>query len=73
MMMMLLLQLLLLFFDDFDVDVDDYSCSDCLRICIINSCTSLFAGFAIFTYLGHMAAALDVPIEEVANSGKITE
>ncbi|XP_064632567.1 sodium- and chloride-dependent taurine transporter-like [Lineus longissimus] len=43
--------------------------SQCVLIAVINSGTSLFAGFAIFTILGFMAKQQGVPIEDVASSG----
>ncbi|RUS82915.1 hypothetical protein EGW08_009338 [Elysia chlorotica] len=43
--------------------------TDTLIVAIGNSCTSLFGGFVIFSYLGYMAAQLDVDIEQVVRSG----
>ncbi|XP_074836578.1 sodium-dependent proline transporter-like isoform X2 [Carettochelys insculpta] len=42
---------------------------DTLVIAIGNCCTSFFAGFAIFSVLGHMAWRKSVPVGEVADSG----
>ncbi|KAG6923621.1 solute carrier family 6 (neurotransmitter transporter, glycine), member 9 L homeolog, partial [Chelydra serpentina] len=42
---------------------------DTLVIAIGNCCTSFFAGFAIFSILGHMAWRKRVPVREVADSG----
>ncbi|XP_065253917.1 sodium-dependent proline transporter-like [Emys orbicularis] len=42
---------------------------DTLVIAIGNCCTSFFAGFAIFSILGHMAWRKKVPVGEVADSG----
>ncbi|XP_069825432.1 sodium-dependent proline transporter-like isoform X1 [Dendropsophus ebraccatus] len=42
---------------------------DTLVIAIGNCCTSFFAGFAIFSVLGHMAWKKKVPVGEVADSG----
>ncbi|NXE84270.1 SC6A7 protein, partial [Cochlearius cochlearius] len=42
---------------------------DTLVIAIGNCCTSFFAGFAIFSVLGHMAWRKQVPVGSVANSG----
>ncbi|XP_039373855.1 sodium-dependent proline transporter-like [Mauremys reevesii] len=42
---------------------------DTLVIAIGNCCTSFFAGFAIFSILGHMAWRKRVPVWEVADSG----
>ncbi|XP_068787041.1 sodium-dependent proline transporter-like [Struthio camelus] len=42
---------------------------DTLVIAIGNCCTSFFAGFAIFSVLGHMAWAKQVPVGDVADSG----
>ncbi|XP_069749766.1 sodium- and chloride-dependent neutral and basic amino acid transporter B(0+)-like [Narcine bancroftii] len=43
--------------------------TDAIIICIINCTTSVFAGFAIFSVLGHMAHRLNIPVSEVAKSG----
>ncbi|KTG18082.1 hypothetical protein cypCar_00029608, partial [Cyprinus carpio] len=45
------------------------SIRDCLWLCLLNSATSLVAGFAVFSVLGFMANAQGVSIEEVAESG----
>ncbi|XP_048349936.1 sodium-dependent proline transporter-like [Sphaerodactylus townsendi] len=42
---------------------------DTLVIAIGNCCTSFFAGFAIFSILGHMAWRKKVPVGEVADTG----
>ncbi|KAM6093577.1 sodium-dependent proline transporter-like [Chlamydotis macqueenii] len=42
---------------------------DTLVIAIGNCCTSLFAGFAIFSVLGHMAWRKQVPVGSVVDSG----
>ncbi|XP_077396553.1 sodium- and chloride-dependent GABA transporter 2-like isoform X2 [Festucalex cinctus] len=42
---------------------------DCLWLCLLNSCTSVVAGFAVFSVLGFMAHEQGVPISEVAESG----
>ncbi|XP_030055158.1 sodium-dependent proline transporter isoform X2 [Microcaecilia unicolor] len=42
---------------------------DTLVIAIGNCCTSFFAGFAIFSVLGHMAWKKQVPVGKVADSG----
>ncbi|XP_077421869.1 sodium- and chloride-dependent GABA transporter 2-like [Vanacampus margaritifer] len=42
---------------------------DCLWLCLLNSCTSVVAGFAVFSVLGFMAHEQGVPIAEVAESG----
>ncbi|KAI3366388.1 hypothetical protein L3Q82_000546 [Scortum barcoo] len=42
---------------------------DCLALCCLNSATSIFAGFVVFSVLGFMAHELDIPIDEVASSG----
>lgn len=42
---------------------------DCLALCCLNSATSIFAGFAVFSVVGFMAHDLNVSIEELASSG----
>ncbi|GFS19317.1 transporter [Elysia marginata] len=42
---------------------------DTLIVGLGNSLTSLFGGFVIFSYLGHMAAKLNVDVEGVVKSG----
>ncbi|XP_077396251.1 sodium- and chloride-dependent GABA transporter 2-like [Festucalex cinctus] len=42
---------------------------DSLWLCLLNSCTSVVAGFAVFSVLGFMAQEQGVPIAEVAESG----
>ena len=32
--------------------------------------TSIFASLAIYTFLGHVSKILDIPIEEIPNSGE---
>ncbi|XP_024148093.1 sodium- and chloride-dependent GABA transporter 2 isoform X2 [Oryzias melastigma] len=42
---------------------------DCFGLCCLNSATSIFAGFAVFSVLGFMAQDLDIPIEEIMSAG----
>ncbi|XP_077396249.1 sodium- and chloride-dependent GABA transporter 3-like [Festucalex cinctus] len=42
---------------------------DCLWLSLLNSCTSVVAGFAVFSVLGFMAHEQGVPVAEVAESG----
>ncbi|KAF5274143.1 hypothetical protein FQR65_LT04541 [Abscondita terminalis] len=42
---------------------------DCLVTTVVNSFTSFFSGFVIFTYLGYMSVKQGVSIEEVATDG----
>ncbi|KAG5837196.1 hypothetical protein ANANG_G00236720 [Anguilla anguilla] len=42
---------------------------DCFWLCLLNSGTSIVAGFAVFSVLGFMAHEQGVAIEEVAESG----
>ncbi|XP_067852723.1 sodium- and chloride-dependent neutral and basic amino acid transporter B(0+)-like isoform X1 [Heptranchias perlo] len=43
--------------------------TDTIIVCVVNCATSVFAGFAIFSILGHMAHIQDKPVSEVAQSG----
>ncbi|XP_069468965.1 sodium- and chloride-dependent neutral and basic amino acid transporter B(0+)-like [Ambystoma mexicanum] len=45
------------------------SYSDAILVCVTNCCTSIFAGFAIFSILGHMAHVSEKPVEAVVESG----
>ncbi|XP_062264122.1 sodium- and chloride-dependent GABA transporter 2-like isoform X1 [Platichthys flesus] len=42
---------------------------DSLWLCLLNSCTSFIAGFAVFSALGFMAQAQGIPINMVVDSG----
>ncbi|XP_049616193.1 sodium- and chloride-dependent betaine transporter [Syngnathus scovelli] len=42
---------------------------DCLVLCLLNSVTSIFAGFVVFSMLGFMALNLDVALEDIIHSG----
>ncbi|XP_070780036.1 sodium- and chloride-dependent GABA transporter 2-like [Enoplosus armatus] len=42
---------------------------DCLWLCVLNSCTSFVAGFAVFSALGFMAQKQGIPISMVVDSG----
>ena len=44
-------------------------CRDALLVSIINCGTSVFAGFAVFSLLGHMSFVTNRPVKEVADSG----
>ena len=46
-------------------------CRDSLWLCVLNSCTSFVAGFAVFSALGFMAQAQGIPINMVVDSGMI--
>lgn len=48
----------------------DNNCyKDAFTLCLLNSATSIFAGFAIFSVLGYMSYELGVSIKSVAESG----
>lgn len=42
---------------------------DAILTSCVNSLTSFYSGFVIFTYLGYMAAKMDKDIENVASEG----
>ncbi|XP_076014983.1 sodium- and chloride-dependent betaine transporter-like isoform X2 [Genypterus blacodes] len=42
---------------------------DCVMLCCLNSATSVFAGFAVFSALGFMAHELGTSVDEVALGG----
>ncbi|XP_019714511.1 sodium- and chloride-dependent neutral and basic amino acid transporter B(0+)-like, partial [Hippocampus comes] len=42
---------------------------DSVAICFVNHATSILAGFAIFSVLGHMSHSYQVPIGEVVKDG----
>jgi len=44
---------------------------DALIVCFVNCITSLFAGFAIFTVLGHMAHKLGNTVDKVVQSSEL--
>ncbi|XP_069380666.1 sodium- and chloride-dependent betaine transporter-like [Paralichthys olivaceus] len=49
--------------------VDNNCYRDSLWLCVLNSCTSLVAGFAVFSALGFMAQVQGIPINMVVDSG----
>lgn len=48
-----------------------FCCRDCLALCCLNSATSIFAGFAVFSVLGFMAHELNLSMHEVASAGEL--
>ncbi|XP_054480685.1 sodium- and chloride-dependent GABA transporter 2-like [Anoplopoma fimbria] len=42
---------------------------DCVALCCLNSATSIFAGFVVFSVLGFMAQDMGVSMEDVVSSG----
>ena len=45
---------------------------DCIIFACVNSGTSLYGGFVIFSILGFMAQKQGVPVDVVAKSGKLS-
>lgn len=53
-------------------DVDRLSVLDlrqAMTVCCVNSGTSVFAGFVIFSFIGYMAIQQGKTVDEVAQSG----
>lgn len=44
---------------------------DAVIVSFINCGTSVFAGFAIFSLLGYISYTTNVPVDKVADDGKI--
>ncbi|XP_075888313.1 sodium- and chloride-dependent betaine transporter-like isoform X1 [Nelusetta ayraudi] len=49
--------------------VKNNCCRDSLWLCVLNSCTSFVAGFAVFSALGFMSYKKGVPMDMVVESG----
>jgi len=47
-----------------------YVDSDTLLVVILDALTSIFAGFAIFSVIGHLAFTLNTSVDKVATSGQ---
>lgn len=43
---------------------------DCIALCVLNSSTSIFAGFVVFSILGFMSEQLGLPMEDIVSSGR---
>jgi len=48
------------------------TCSDTLIVVILDAVTSIFAGFAIFSIIGHLAHTLNTGVDQVVASGMFT-
>ena len=48
-----------------------YNFRQSLIVCAVNSGTSFFSGFAVFSVIGFMAKEQNKPISEVAASGEL--
>jgi len=48
------------------------TCSDTLIVVILDAVTSIFAGFAIFSIIGHLAHTLNTGVDQVVTSGMFT-
>jgi len=46
--------------------------SDAITVVTLDGVTSIFAGFAVFSTLGHLAHTLDTSVDKVATSGRYT-
>ncbi|KAI7797795.1 sodium- and chloride-dependent GABA transporter 2-like isoform X2 [Triplophysa rosa] len=42
---------------------------DCIALCVLNSSTSIFAGFVVFSIMGFMSEQLGLPMEDIVSSG----
>ena len=48
-----------------------FICSDVMTVCILNSGTSILAGFTVFAILGHVALNQGQDVADVVTEGKI--
>ena len=46
------------------------SCRDVLIVSLVNSFTSILAGFVIFSAVGYMAHIHNLPVDNIATDGK---
>ena len=53
-----------------DPGCDPLACRDTFALCCLNSGTSIFAGFAVFSIMGFMAHELGVEIAEIQAAGE---